>query len=101
MYCYSCYAMLVELTSLLDAVQETETKMVEMSALNHLMATHILRQAQQVEQLYDQAVGATHNIDLGNKELSKAIQRNTCSRTFLLLFLFVLTFSILFLDRYS
>ena len=28
--------------------------MVEMSALNHLMATHILQQAQQVEQLYDQ-----------------------------------------------
>lgn len=44
----------VELTSLLDAVQQTETKMVEMSALNHLMATHVLHQAQQIEQLYDQ-----------------------------------------------
>lgn len=46
--------MQVELTSLLDAVQETETKMVEMSALNHLMSTHVLHQAQQIEQLYDQ-----------------------------------------------
>lgn len=44
----------VELTSLLDAVQQTETKMVEMSALNHLMSTHILQQAQQIEHLYDQ-----------------------------------------------
>lgn len=94
-------ALQVELTSLLDAVQETETKMVEMSALNHLMSTHVLHQAQQIEQLYDQAVEATHNVNLGNKELSKAIQRNTSSRTFLLLFLFVLTFSILFLDWYS
>ncbi|XP_020277285.1 syntaxin-81 isoform X2 [Asparagus officinalis] len=44
----------IELTSLLDAVQETETKMVEMSALNHLMSTHVLQQAQQIEHLYEQ-----------------------------------------------
>ncbi|KAF4356625.1 hypothetical protein F8388_006369 [Cannabis sativa] len=94
-------ALQVELSSLLDAVQETETKMVEMSALNHLMATHVLQQAKQIEQLYDQAVEATHNVELGNKELSQAIQRNSSSRTFLILFLFVLTFSILFLDWYS
>ncbi|KAH7548171.1 hypothetical protein JRO89_XS14G0077600 [Xanthoceras sorbifolium] len=94
-------ALQVELTSLLDAVQQTETKMVEMSALNHLMSTHVLQQAQQIEYLYDQAVEATKNVELGNKELSKAIQRNSSSRTFLLLFLFVLTFSILFLDWYG
>ncbi|KAL9421531.1 hypothetical protein AB3S75_033912 [Citrus x aurantiifolia] len=94
-------ALQVELTSLLDAVQQTETKMVEVSALNHLMSTHILHQAQQIEHLYEQAVEATKNVELGNKELSQAIRRNTSSRTFLLLFLFVLTFSILFLDWYS
>ncbi|KAK3231119.1 hypothetical protein Dsin_003000 [Dipteronia sinensis] len=94
-------ALQVELTSLLDAVHQTETKMVEMSALNHLMSTHILHQTQQIEHLYDQAVEATKNVELGNKEISKAIQRNSSSRTFLLLFLFVLTFSILFLDWYS
>ncbi|KAL9458530.1 hypothetical protein AB3S75_007404 [Citrus x aurantiifolia] len=94
-------ALQVELTSLLDAVQQTETKMVEMSALNHLMSTHILHQAKQIEHLYEQAVEATKNVELGNKELSQAIRRNTSSRTFLLLFLFVLTFSILFLDWYS
>ncbi|KAM3689224.1 hypothetical protein ACB098_09G030900 [Castanea mollissima] len=94
-------ALQVELTSLLDAVQETETKMVEMSALNHLMSTHVLQQAQQIEVLYDQAVEATKNVELGNKELNQAIQRNSSSRTFLMLFLFVLTFSILFLDWYS
>ncbi|TKY44703.1 Syntaxin-81 protein [Spatholobus suberectus] len=94
-------ALQVELASLLDTVQETETKMVEMSALNHLMSTHVLQQAQQIEHLYEQAVEATKNVELGNKELSQAIQRNSSSRTFLLLFLFVLTFSILFLDWYS
>ena len=50
--CWTCLQ--VELTSLLDAVQETETKMVEMSALNHLMSTHVLQQAQQIELLYEQ-----------------------------------------------
>lgn len=94
-------ALQVELTSLLDAAQETETKMVEMSALNHLMSTHVLQQAQQIEFLYEQAVEATNNVELGNKELSQAIQRNSSSRTFLLLFLFVMTFSIIFLDWYS
>ncbi|XP_010067483.2 syntaxin-81 isoform X1 [Eucalyptus grandis] len=94
-------ALQVELTSLLDSVQQTETKMVEMSALNHLISTHVLQQAQQIEHLYDQAVEATHNVQLGNKELAQAIQRNSSSRTFLVLFLFVLTFSILFLDWYS
>ncbi|KAI5649052.1 hypothetical protein M9H77_35057 [Catharanthus roseus] len=90
-----------ELSSLLDAVQETETKMVEMSALNHLMSTHVLQQAQQIELLYEQAIEATKNVELGNKELTQAIQRNSSSRTFLLLFLFVLTFSVIFLDWYN
>lgn len=94
-------ALQVELTSLSDAVQDVETKVVEMSALNHLMSTHVLQQAQQIEFLYEQAVEATKNVDLGNKELSQAVERNSSSRTFLLLFLFVLTFSILFLDWYS
>ncbi|KAM0047698.1 hypothetical protein Hdeb2414_s0008g00266231 [Helianthus debilis subsp. tardiflorus] len=41
--------------------------MVEMSALNHLMSTHVLQQAQQIEYLYDQAVEATKNVEMGNK----------------------------------
>ncbi|KMT18288.1 hypothetical protein BVRB_2g024510 [Beta vulgaris subsp. vulgaris] len=94
-------ALQVELSNLLDAAQQTETKMVEMSALNHLMSTHVLQQAQQIEHLYEQAVEATQNVELGNKELSQAIQRNSGSRTFLLLFLIVLTFSVLFLDWYN
>ena len=50
---------------------------------------------------FSQAVEATNNVERGNKELSQAIQRNNSSRTFLLLFFFVLTFSVLFLDWYK
>ncbi|CAH1430661.1 unnamed protein product [Lactuca virosa] len=94
-------ALQVELSSLLDAARDTETKMVEMSALNHLMSTHVLQQAQQIEYLYDQAVEATKNVEMGNKELSQAIERNSSSRVILLLFIAVFTFTILFLDWYD
>ncbi|KAK6940708.1 hypothetical protein RJ641_030239 [Dillenia turbinata] len=77
----------VEFTGLLEAVQETETKMVEMSALNHLMSTHVLQQAQQIGHLYEQAMEAMKNVELGNKGLSQAIQWNSSSRIFLLLLL--------------
>nr|GMD54170.1 syntaxin-81-like isoform X1 [Ipomoea batatas] len=91
-------ALQVELTGLLDAVQQTETKMVEMSALNHLMSTHVLQQAQQIEYLYDQAVEATKNVELGNKELTKAIQRNsTCGNgNNIVLFLFMHVVMVIF-----
>lgn len=55
----------MELSNLLDGARQTETKMVEMSALNHLMATHVLQQAQQIEVLYDQVkdlVTPTHSL---------------------------------------
>ncbi|RZC92189.1 hypothetical protein C5167_000041 [Papaver somniferum] len=94
-------ALQVELSNLLDAVQETETKMVEMSALNHLMSTHVLQQAQQIEFLYEQAIEATNNVEMGNKELTQAIDRNSSSRTFIVFFIVVLTFSVLFLDWYD
>lgn len=59
-----------ELSSLLDAVQETETKMVEMSALNHLMSTHVLQQAQQIELLYEQVSGCVLLLALHVKSMS-------------------------------
>jgi syntaxin 18 len=44
---------------MLDAVEETERKMMEMSALNHLISTHVQQQAQQIEQLYLQVCDPT------------------------------------------
>ncbi|KAJ0980897.1 hypothetical protein J5N97_009152 [Dioscorea zingiberensis] len=43
------------------------SEMVEMSALYHLMSTHVLQQAQQIEQLYEQAVAATMNVERANQ----------------------------------
>ncbi|KAL0804680.1 hypothetical protein Bca101_097170 [Brassica carinata] len=63
-------ALQVELSNLLDGARQTETKMVEMSALNHLMATHVLQQAQQIEFLYDQG-----NDDLNLKAINASVGR--------------------------
>jgi len=41
-----------ELTEMMAMTQETERKMIELSALNYLFSTHVLRQAQQIETLY-------------------------------------------------
>ncbi|GBG79540.1 hypothetical protein CBR_g29687 [Chara braunii] len=90
-----------ELSSLADSVKETESKLLEVSALGHLFSTHVLQQAQQIERLYKDAVEATHNVDMGNKEIVKTISRNSTSRVFLLLFFMVLIFTILFLDWYK
>ncbi|CAH1447204.1 unnamed protein product [Lactuca virosa] len=94
-------ALQVELSSFLDAARDAETKMVEMSALNHLMSTHVLQQAQQIEYLYDQAVEATKNVEMGNKELTQAIQRNKSCKVFLLLFVAAFTIAFLFVDLYN
>jgi len=95
------HALQIELSSMMDMVQETERKMIEMSALNHLFSTYVLRQAQQIEMIYTQAVEATNNLDKGNKELSKSQQRNSSSRLYIILIFTVLTVTLLFLDWYN
>ncbi|CAI0401606.1 unnamed protein product, partial [Linum tenue] len=65
-------ALQMELTNLLDAVQQTETMMVEISELNQIMSTHVLQQAQLIDHLYSIAVEATKDVELDNKELSQA-----------------------------
>eukprot|EP00850_Spirogloea_muscicola_P017687 SM000154S01422 [mRNA] locus=s154:270731:272748:- [translate_table: standard] len=94
-------ALQVELSSLMDSAREAESKMLEMSALSHLFSTHIVQQAHQIEQLYQQAVEATHNVEKGNKELVKTVRSNKDNRTFLLLFLIVASLALLFLDWYQ
>jgi hypothetical protein len=47
-----------ELTGLVEQVRRTEGKVVEMSALSSLFATHVNQQAAQIERLYTQA--STH-----------------------------------------
>lgn len=90
-----------ELTEMMAMTQETERKMIELSALNYLFSTHVLRQAQQIETLYMRAMEATSYMEKGNKELTKTQQRNSSSRLYIILIFCVLTTTLLFLDWYN
>ncbi|CAI5517961.1 unnamed protein product [Closterium sp. Naga37s-1] len=90
-----------ELRGLLSSTAQTEARVMELAALNHLFAVHVLQQSEQVHQLYAEAVAASERIDKGNKELKKAASHASSQRTFLILFFFVLPLSLLFYDWYD
>jgi len=90
-----------ELTEMMAMTQETERKMIEISALNYLFSTHVLRQAQQIETLYMSAMEATSYMEKGNKELTKTQQRNSSSRLYIYLIFGVLISTLFFLDWYN
>lgn len=90
-----------ELTGLVEQVRRAESKVVEMSALSSLFASHVQSQAKQIEQLYAQAVESTRNLEGGNVELRKTISRRGDSQLIVGIILFVATFGILFLDWIS
>lgn len=90
-----------ELTEMMAMTQETERKMIEISALNYLFSTHVLRQAQQIETLYTRAMEATDYMEKGNKELTKTQQRNKSSRLYIYLIFSVLISALFFLDWFN
>ncbi|CAI7806841.1 unnamed protein product [Closterium sp. NIES-54] len=90
-----------ELRGLLSSTAQTEARVMELAALNHLFAVHVLQQSEQVHQLYAEAVAASERIDKGNKEMKKAASHSSSQRTFLILFFFVLPLSLLFYDWYD
>jgi hypothetical protein len=91
----------LELAGLADSAAAVQGKVLEMTALSHLFSTRVLQQAQQIEQLYNQAVEATMYIKKGNTELRKTVDRNSDGRIFIILFFVIMILAVLFLDWYS
>jgi syntaxin 18 len=90
-----------ELTGLVEQVRRAEGKVVEMSALSSLFASHVQSQAQQIERLYTAAAESTRNLEGGNVELRKTTSRRGDSQLIVAVILFVATFGLLFLDWMS
>mmetsp|Transcript_12614 Transcript_12614/g.30444 ORF Transcript_12614/g.30444 Transcript_12614/m.30444 type:complete len:321 (+) Transcript_12614:90-1052(+) len=90
-----------ELTGLVEQVRRAESKVVEMSALSSLFATHVQSQAAQIERLYTQAVESTRHLEGGNVELRKTISRRGDAQLYIAVLLFVATFGLVFLDWMS
>ncbi|KAF6762708.1 hypothetical protein DFP72DRAFT_1001237 [Ephemerocybe angulata] len=84
----------------LESVQQAESRLSEISALQMELVTHLTRQTELTDQLYEDAIATTSTVEKSKAELKKAQQRGKDGRLFLLVFLFGASFSLLFLHYY-
>jgi syntaxin 18 len=81
-----------------DRVQHAEKSVREIASLNQAFSAAIFQQAEQIETLYNEAVQASENIQMGNVQLEKKVRVNKSSRKCLLFLLFVFSLALLFVD---
>lgn len=93
-------ALFEELTHLSSRVHNTEKMMQEITTLNQMLSTQIMGQAEQIEQIYSDAVQASMNMTRGNKHLKKAVDYSRSTRKYILVILIVASFVLLFFDRF-
>lgn len=92
--------MLREVQDTLQSVQQAETRLLEISALQTELVANLTRQTELTDQLYDDAIAATGAVEKGNVELHEAKKRAKDSRLFILIFLMGASLSLLFLHYY-
>jgi syntaxin 18 len=84
----------------LESVQLAESRLLEISALQMELVTHLTRQTELTEQLYEDAIATTSTVEKGNVQLREAKRRAKDSRIFILVFLIGASLSLLFLHYY-
>jgi syntaxin 18 len=86
-----------ELDDTVDQVREVEAQVVAISQAHQLLADNLMKQKDNIHQISKQAIDARKSVLRGNKELVKASRRGVDFRIFVLLFLLLLSFTLLFL----
>ncbi|KAH8106127.1 hypothetical protein BXZ70DRAFT_998212 [Cristinia sonorae] len=84
----------------LASVQQAESRLLEISALQMELVTHLTKQTEQTEQLYEDAIATAATVEKGNVQLKEARRRARDSRKWILLFLIGASLSLLFLHYY-
>ncbi|KAI0921310.1 hypothetical protein AcW2_006324 [Taiwanofungus camphoratus] len=84
----------------LASVQQAESRLLEISALQMELVAHLTRQTEQTEQLYKDAIATAATVEKGNVQLREARRRARDSRKWILLFLIGASLSLLFLHYY-
>ncbi|KAI0832517.1 hypothetical protein BC628DRAFT_1308901 [Trametes gibbosa] len=84
----------------LASVQQAEARIVEISALQMELVTHLTKQTEQTEQLYEDAIATAATVEKGNEQLKEARRRARDGRKWILLFLTGASLSLLFLHYY-
>lgn len=94
-------ALMEQLSSLTDSVQQVQHKVVKIAELQEIFTEKVLQQADDIDRVHAQTVAATENIKGGNEAVRTAIQNNASYRVYILFVLLVFSFALLFLDWYN
>lgn len=84
----------------LASVQQAESRLMEISALQMELVAHLTKQSEISDQLYEDAIATTESVDKGNIQLKEAKRRAKDSRLYILVFLIGASLSLLFLHYY-
>ncbi|KIK65362.1 hypothetical protein GYMLUDRAFT_159087 [Collybiopsis luxurians FD-317 M1] len=84
----------------LESVQQAEARLNEISALQMELVSHLTKQTELTDQLYEDAIASTSMVEKGNVQLREARRRSKDSRLFILVFLIGASLSMLFLHYY-
>lgn len=84
----------------LESVQQAESRLMDISALQMELVTHLTRQTELTDQLYEDALTTTSTVEKGNEQLKEAKRRAKDGRLFILVFLIGASLSLLFLHYY-
>lgn len=85
----------------LDALHKAESSLLEIAALQTQLVSHLTQQSELTDQLWEDAITVSGEVERGNKQLRQAKERSRDSRIWLLVFLFGSSFTLLFLDYYT
>ncbi|BGO92887.1 hypothetical protein NBRC10512_008007 [Rhodotorula toruloides] len=94
-------ALLKATQSDLESLKTAEFSLLEIASLQSQLAIHLTQQAELTDKLWEEAITVSGEVDRGNKQLKKAKERGRESRMWLLIFLFMSSFTLLFLDYYA
>lgn len=92
--------MLKSVQDTLESVQQAESRLLDISALQMELISHLTRQTEITDQLYEDAIATTSTVEKGNVQLKEAKRRSKDGRLFILVFLLGASFSLLFLHYY-
>ncbi|KDR83845.1 hypothetical protein GALMADRAFT_86454 [Galerina marginata CBS 339.88] len=84
----------------LESVQQAESRLMDISALQMELVTHLTRQTEITDQLFEDALATTSTVEKGNEQLKEAKRRAKDGRLFILVFLIGASLSLLFLHYY-
>ncbi|RKP34000.1 hypothetical protein BJ085DRAFT_15317 [Dimargaris cristalligena] len=94
-------ALLDEFEDTLTQVRTAEQALLEISALQSTLTSHLAIQTEETERLHSEAVATSERVQEGNEQLLQARQRNADTRKWILMFLIAASLVLLFLDWFD